>query len=84
MTLAYKDFAPAVLNRGFLSTDYESLSSIVDRANQWISGQNVQVINVETVVLPNLDGQESGNNGIRSSGEMSSYWFQVVRVWYSV
>ena len=84
MTLAYKDFAPAVLDRSFLSTDYEPLSSIVDRANQWISEQNVKVMNVETVVLPNLDGQDSGSNGIRSSGEMSSFWFQVVRVWYSI
>jgi hypothetical protein len=38
---------------------------------------------VETVVLPNIEETEDTSEvAIRTSGEMSSYWYQVVRVWY--
>lgn len=35
------------------------------------------------VGLPNVkDAEDASQVGIRTSGEMSSYWYQVVRVWY--
>jgi hypothetical protein len=36
-------------------------------------------------VLPNIGSAErTGEIEIRTSGEMSSYWYQVVRVWFAV
>jgi hypothetical protein len=83
MTIAYKDFLPAVLKSGFFSTEHETLPAAIARANDWIRQSGVRVINVETVVLPNVRAVEDASQvGIRTSGELSSYWFQVVRVWY--
>ena len=85
MPLSYKDFFPAVLKSGFFSTEHEALSATVARASEWVSGVGVRVINVETVVLPNIRKVEDASQvGIRTSGEMSSHWYQIVRVWYEV
>ena len=84
MAIRFKDFFPEILSQGFFSNEYATLQETVDRANDWIDRKEVRVLNVETVVLPNI-----GNDGktaevaIRTSGEMSSYWYQVVRVWYT-
>ena len=83
MAIAFKDFFPTVLREGFLSSDYEPFSAIVNRANAWIASSGVQVLNVETLVLPNVSNEdESQQTNIRTSGEVSSYWRQVLRVWY--
>ncbi len=83
MPLNYKDFFPVVLKSGFFSTEYEALPATVARARQWLGEAGVQVINVETVVLPNINSVEDASQvGIRTSGDMSSHWYQIVRVWY--
>jgi len=85
MPIGYKDFLPAVIKSGFFSVERETLTAAVARANEWVSASNVRVLNVETVVLPNVkDIQNASEVGIRTSGEMNSFWFQVVRVWYDV
>ena len=85
MSIGYRDFFPAVLKSGFFSTEHETLPATVARANAWIAESGVGVINVETVVLPNVKRVEDASQvGIRTSGEMSSYWYQVVRVWYEI
>lgn len=83
MPLSYKDFFPVVLKSGFFSTEHEALPATVARASGWVAEAGVQVINVETVVLPNIRSvQDASQVGIRTSGELSSHWYQVVRVWY--
>jgi hypothetical protein len=83
MPIGYRDFFPEVLKRGFFSNVQEAVPDTVVRANAWIAESGVRVINVETVVLPNIDKAEDASEvGIRTSGDMSSYWYQVVRVWY--
>ena len=83
MALAFKDFFPQVTRSGFLSSEYESFSEVVSRANAWMAASGVRVLNVETVLLPNVNtAEEAGQTNIRTSGEMSSYWRQMVRVWY--
>jgi len=83
MAIAFKDFFPVVLRSGFLSNEYEKFPALVDRANGWIASSGVQVLNVETLVLPNVsDEDDAQNTNIRTSGEMSSYWRQILRVWY--
>jgi hypothetical protein len=85
MSIAYKDFFPAVLKSGFFSTEHEALPATVARANDWIAESGVGLINVETVILPNVKGVEDASQvGIRTSGEVGSYWYQIVRVWYEV
>jgi hypothetical protein len=83
MLIGYKDFFPVLLKSGFFSNEHETIAATVSRANEWIAQANVRVINVETVVLPNVkNAEETSKVGIRTSGEMSSYWYQVVRVWF--
>jgi hypothetical protein len=83
MAVAFKDFFPQVTHSGFLSSEYEAFEQVVNRANDWMAGSGVRVLNVETVVLPNVNtGEEAQQTNIRTSSEMSSYWRQFLRVWY--
>lgn len=85
MAIGYRDFLPAMLESGFFANEHETLPAALARANEWITASGVRVFNVETVVLPNLSQVDQASLvGIRTSGKMSSYWFQVVRVWYEV
>jgi len=82
--IVYQDFFPTKTG-SFMSSAHEPLASVVERANQWITSANVEVINVETVVLPNASSwgdDDSGKTALRTSGETSSWWFQIVRVWF--
>jgi hypothetical protein len=89
-----KDFAPRITERGPFggASDYESFSDVVSEVNQWIASTTIQVINVETVVLPDrIEGTSDGvygvtvSNGVYpvmiSQGVTVNY-FQCVRVWY--
>jgi len=83
MLLDYKDFFPAVLKSGFFSTEYEGLPATVARARKWVTESAVPVISVKTVVLPNVEtAEDASSTGIRTGGETSSHWYQVVHVWY--
>ena len=85
MKIGYKDFMPGILKSGFFSTTHETLSSAVLRANEWIEQSGLRIINVETVVLPNVGTVEDASQvGNYTSGEMASNWFQIVRVWYEI
>ena len=85
MSIGYKDFFPAILKSGFFSTEHETVPATVARANDWIAKSGAGVINVETVVLPNVERvEEASQVGIRTSADVSSYWYQVVRVWYEI
>ena len=92
--IQYKDFAPRITERGPFggASDYESLSDVVSAVNQWIGSAAIQVINVETVVLPDrIEGTSDGVYGLTTSnafypvmisqGLVINY-FQCVRVWY--
>ena len=89
-----KDFAPRTTERGPFggASDYESFSEVVSTANQWIESTTIQVINVETVILPDrIEGTSYGDYGVTvsngfypvmiSQGVTINY-FQCVRVWY--
>jgi hypothetical protein len=85
--IGYKDFIPQqTAGPGFFSSaQYESFDAAVRSANAFVSGQSVKVLNVETVVLPNVwDTSEDGTTdpSIRTSGDVSSTWHQFIRVWY--
>jgi hypothetical protein len=84
--LAYKDFAPKQISAAGLlkAAEYESLDDTVAAANAWIQSQNIDVIHVETVVLPNLGSSHSKGTSDPNclAPNLGSLWNQFVRVWY--
>ncbi|MHC0067494.1 hypothetical protein ACWATR_32105 [Nostoc sp. UIC 10890] len=89
-----KDFAPRITERGPFggASDYESFSEVVSTVNQWIASKTIQIINVETVVLPDrIEGTSDGDYGVTTSNAfypvmisqgLAINCFQCVRVWY--
>jgi hypothetical protein len=85
--IGFMDFAPRMVRPGalFQMPQYEALQHAVAAANQWIRQYGVSVLNVETVLLPNIhrSGEEGSTDPhLVTAGEFRSEWFQVVRVWY--
>ncbi len=85
--IQFRDFVPEMLSAPalFRAGEYESMDAALTAANQWIKGNDIHVINVETVVLPNIWSRyEEGTTDVAlgTSGEMPSHWHQFVRVWY--
>jgi hypothetical protein len=92
--IKYKDFAPRITERGPFGgpAEYESFSEVVSEVNQWIESTTIQVINVETVVLPDrIEGTSDGDYGLTVSNSFHPVMisqgvtincFQCVRVWY--
>jgi hypothetical protein len=84
---AFKDFVPRMIQgEGFFSeAEFESFESAVQAASQWARSKGVTVLNIETVVLPNIwDEDESGprDPSLSASGKHHTQWHQFVRVWY--
>jgi hypothetical protein len=66
---------------------YESLEQTVATANEWIKANQIDVVNVETVVLPNLWSPYASGTGDPSmvlQPGFSEAWNQFIRVWYRV
>jgi hypothetical protein len=85
--IAYLDFLPRQTKpAGFLSpAEHEPFDAAVEAANAWLRQHQVQVINIETVVLPNIFSkfeEGSADSSLGTSGESPSHWHQFVRVWY--
>ena len=90
-----KDFAPRITERGPFggASDYESFSEVVSAAIQWIENTTIQVINVETIVLPDrIEGTSDDGYGVTVSNGVYPVMisqgvtincFQCVRVWYT-
>ena len=85
--LGFRDFVPKQLSDFgvFKVAEYESFHAAVAAANRWIRDSGVEVIQLETVVLPNIWSKyEEGSidASIGASGGMTSHWHQFLRVWY--
>jgi hypothetical protein len=85
--IAYRDFVPRQVDPpGFLTPGtYESFADAVAAANEWLLSEHVRVVNVETVVLPNIWSrfeEGSADASLGTSGESPSHWHQFVRIWY--
>jgi hypothetical protein len=83
MQIQSKDFLPSAVEHKVFLTQYETFSEAVARANEWIRDSGVTVLNVETVVLPNLQDVKDTSQVINTGRQMGSYLFQVLRVWYN-
>jgi len=82
-----KDFAPKITRKGsfFRSTEMENFQDVKDQMNKWIAENDPEIINVETVVLPNIhDPEEEGSEDtmLGADGQNVSAWYQFIRVWY--
>jgi hypothetical protein len=87
--LRYQDFIPLrTAPPGFLKpAEYEPFAAALADANEWIKENEIRVLNVETVVLPNIwSPYEEGTHdpALGTSGDSPSFWYQVIRVWYEV
>lgn len=85
--IQFRDFVPKMLSAPalFKAGEYESIEAALVAANAWIVENNLQIVNVETVVLPNIWSRyEEGTTDVAlgTSGEMPSHWHQFVRIWY--
>ena len=85
--LSYKDFVPREISAsGFMRPgEYESFDHAVAAANEWLTQNNIHLLKIETVVLPNIHSRwEEGSTdaAIRTSGDSPSQWHQFLRVWY--
>ena len=78
----FKDFAPQPIKRSFFKTDYESFEEVLVTANAWIRDHKIEVLNIETVVLPNMGSGGGTTDMTHTSSESGSYWLQFLRVWY--
>lgn len=85
--IRFKDFEAVVLKPGGLLSHprKKGLDSALGELNRWVDSEGVEVINVETVLLPNLHSQENPTTRdalMTTSLKLSSTWSQIVRVWY--
>jgi hypothetical protein len=85
--LRYKDFVPKQISAPGLFKDgeHETFDHAVEAANQWLVETKVTLINLETVVLPNIWSkweEGSGDASIGTSGDTPSRWHQFLRCWY--
>ena len=87
--IRYQDFVPQMTAPAAFLTpaEYESFDQALHAANAWIKENEIRVVNLETVVLPNIWSRwEQGSNdtSLGTSGESPSHWHQFIRVWYQV
>lgn len=85
--IGFYDFAPRITDVGgfFKLPVAEQLAEPLKRASEWVDEHSVEVMNIETVLLPNIHspGEEgSGDPILMTSGDFATAWYQIVRVWY--
>ena len=85
--LRYKDFVPKQVKAPglFKDGDHETFDEAVEAANQWLVESKVRLINLETVVLPNIWSrweEGSADASIGTSADTPSRWHQFLRCWY--
>lgn len=83
----FRDFEPRKLKSAgiFNAAEYQSVGSILEDLNDWIRDENIEVVNIETVVLPNIHNwNEKGTSDpeLITGGDVGSTWHQFFRVWY--
>lgn len=83
--IAFRDFVPATLEKRMLGLlrEYENLHEVVSRVNRWIEAEGVQVLTVETMLLPvPLEEADVTSKSYLPETMGTPASLQVVRVWY--
>lgn len=86
--LKFRDFVPRQKESepGTYVKDQENFQGAVRDFNRWVQKTKVNIVRVETVVLPNINkpGEDgSVDSSIKTPSEMSSTWHQFLRCWYT-
>jgi hypothetical protein len=90
MKILFRDFAPDWKNKvlGLAIGGRQSMDTVLQLANTWVAAEGIDVINVETLILPQGAADNTGkgehddtryNVGVF---ELSAQRIQVLRVWY--
>ena len=84
--IKFEDFEPKIVKSGGMlsSNVYESMEDVMVKVNALITRRGVELVNIETVVLPNIhaDGEEGTRDpDLPVFGGMGE-WNQFIRVWY--
>lgn len=85
LLIAFRDFIPQPLTTRILGMlkDYESMQEVVTRVNRWIEQENIQVLNVETLLTTAIPGHEDQDLRTKMEGPASAgSLYQAIRVWY--
>ena len=84
MMFNFQDFFPRITRQGIMRTESETLSKAVQSANEWVNANRIEVINIETILLPNMTNGNTKKRAYHIAGHdfASANWIQVVRVWY--
>ena len=79
----FKDFAPQIKKKGVFKTDFQTFEEALAAANTWVTNNQIDVVNIETVVLPEM-WREDGttDTDLTTSGDMMNSWYQFIRIWY--
>ena len=85
--IAYRDFAPRQLTSAGLmkQATFESLDETLAAANAWIQANAVDVLNVETVIMPNNYAAKRHGTAeaeMITQSDFAIAWDQFIRVWY--
>ena len=84
--LKYKDFLPEQTERDsfFGGVDFSGFDSCVAEMNRWLEDNPVDIVRVETVMLPNIfNPTEEGTSDTELHSSGHTVWYQFVRLWYS-
>lgn len=91
--LAFQDFKPKLVkSAGYFGKPavFEPIDATLRSANEWLTENEVKVMNVETIVLPlyhrNLPTPGKLKQSFMPQGNYRDPlgWLQFVRVWYEV
>lgn len=83
----FRDFFPLEQSKrlGGMVKDFEHLREMMVRVNAWIAAENVDVVSVETIIMPRNTQSEhdQAKAKIDAYGNGSSlYHYQMLRVWF--
>jgi hypothetical protein len=86
MKIEVIDFVPEKAKGSlFKSGETQKFEAILNQVNEWIASNDVKIVNLETIVLPNIhEAEEEGSfdTELFTGGETHSQWYQLIRVWY--
>ncbi|MFK7801228.1 MAG: hypothetical protein AB8G95_06335 [Anaerolineae bacterium] len=85
--IQYKDFFPNVTNSSLLGIvrAADSFDAVVKVANNWAASTPVEVVNIETVLIPQyhvVKESPKSQEGVYTEGHNPTHWYQGIRIWY--
>lgn len=79
--ITFRDFLPEDRTRFLgLGRKFEPRTELMARVNAWLEEESIEVLNIETVLLPGLPEEDSTVSTEKLL--QSTQWAQAIRVWY--